>query len=47
MYLFMISSSTVSYGDALLSMEWKLMDGVESLTGSLMVAWFIALMLRS
>jgi voltage-gated potassium channel len=39
------SYSTVGYGDVLLENEWRLLGGVEAMTGILMVSWSTAVML--
>jgi len=38
--------STVGYGDILLRGNWRLLSGVEALTGVLMISWSTALLLR-
>jgi hypothetical protein len=45
-YFSLITYATVGYGDVLLPPEWRVMGGVEALTGMLMIGWSIAVMVR-
>ena len=45
LYFSLITFSTVGYGDVVLGEEWRLLGGVEALTGMMMVSWSTALLL--
>jgi hypothetical protein len=45
LFFSLVSYSTVGYGDVSLSREWRLLGGVEALTGTLMVSWSTVLLL--
>ena len=44
-YFSLVTYSTVGYGDVVLHSEWRLLAGVEALTGVLMISWSTALLL--
>ena len=44
-YFSIVTYTTVGYGDVLLDKQWRLLGGVEALTGILMASWSTALLL--
>jgi voltage-gated potassium channel len=46
LYFSITSFSTVGYGDVVLVEEWRLLGGLEALTGMMMVSWSTVLLLR-
>jgi voltage-gated potassium channel len=46
-YFSLVSYSTVGYGNVELERAWRVLGGLEALTGTLMVSWSTALMLGS
>ena len=45
LYFSIITFSTVGYGDVVLNEEWRLLGGLEALTGMMMVSWSTVLLL--
>jgi len=45
LYFSIVTYATVGYGDVLLDKPWRLLGGVEALTGVLMMSWSTALLL--
>jgi voltage-gated potassium channel len=44
-YFSLITYATVGYGDIVLKKEWRVLGGVEALTGVLMISWSTAILL--
>lgn len=44
-YFSLVTYATLGYGDVLLDKEWRLLGGVEALTGVLMVSWSTVILL--
>ncbi len=44
-YFSMITYATVGYGDVVLPAEWRILGGVEGLTGVLMMSWSTAILI--
>jgi hypothetical protein len=46
-YFSMTTYSTLGYGDVVLQNSWRILAGVESLVGLLMIGWSTALLIRA
>ncbi|MFZ3621603.1 ion channel [Leclercia barmai] len=44
LYFSLVSYATVGYGDVTLPEHWRLIGGIEGLTGALMVGWSVAVL---